>query len=316
MTAKDRTPLVICIDVEPDERRTNPREPKPWTGFEVLAEYLQRMRPELSRALGVPVCYTWLLRLDPQIEITYGSAEWPIRRYRPLFESLAAAGDELGIHAHAWRWQEDEGWLVDHGDARWVDHCLQTCVRNFRGAFGRPPRVSKFGDGFFSNGMARCLEREGIVCDLTLEPGRAPKRSGAANEWHTGALPNFSAVPRHPYRPSRWDFRRPGRFWKRNLWLMPLTTGRVLGPLPGLTDELLDCVTMLLGFPFPAVQRLFDTILTTENRPVLAAVCRTDVLLDRFNGEQFKQFFDYLLSHPLRQRLAVETPLEALRRVA
>jgi hypothetical protein len=97
---------------------------------------------------------------------------------------------------------------------------------------------------------------------------------------------------------------------------MPLTTGRVLGPLPGIPDELLECVTMLLGFPFPAIKSLFDTILATEDRPVLAAVCRTDVLLDRFNGEQFKRFFDYLLNHPQRGRLVVESPLDALRRVA
>src|SRR4051812_18772755 len=104
-----RTPLIINLDVEPDTRQTDRVNQPPWSGFEELVRYISRLRPRLMKAMRSPVRFQWMLRLDPQIELTYGSAGWAIQRYRPLLDALLAEGDEIGIHPHAWRWDEIGG---------------------------------------------------------------------------------------------------------------------------------------------------------------------------------------------------------------
>src|SRR5262249_59394441 len=124
-------------------------------------------------------------------------------RYRRLLDALRAAGDEIGVHAHAWRWDDDAGqWLADHGNPRWVDHCIRSSLRVYRDAFGRATRVFRFGDRFLSNRIIALLDREGVACDLTLEPGHRSVKTLRASDRTTGVVPDYSAAPRRPYRPS------------------------------------------------------------------------------------------------------------------
>src|SRR5947207_1423032 len=101
-----RTPLIINLDIEPDTRQTDRINQPPWYGFEVLYRFMSQLRPRLKKAMRSPVHFSWGLRLDPQIELTHGSADWPIRHYRPLLDALLNEGDGIGIHPHAWRWDE------------------------------------------------------------------------------------------------------------------------------------------------------------------------------------------------------------------
>jgi len=39
-----KIPVVICIDVEPDERLIDPNLKKPWTGFERTFEFFTQLR--------------------------------------------------------------------------------------------------------------------------------------------------------------------------------------------------------------------------------------------------------------------------------
>jgi hypothetical protein len=314
----DKVPLTINLDIEPDTRTALAGRPA-WTGFEALFDYMARLRPELSRATGTPARFTWCLRLDPQIEKGYGAADWVVQHYRPLLDALQAQGDEIGVHAHAWRWDDAGGqWLADHGNERWVAHCTRSSLQVFRASFGRPARVFRHGDRFLSNRLIALLDREGVQCDLTLEPGHISVKTLRAKDRVTGMIPDYSTAPRRPYRPSRRNYQRPGWLWKRKLWIVPLTTGTPL-PTPG-QPPALDaddpCSTMVLGFPFPIVRQLFDLTLAESARPFVAAVARCDVLLDRYNADQFDQFFHYLLDHPLRDRLVLEPAPDALRRVA
>jgi hypothetical protein len=311
----DKIPVIISLDVEPDTR-TNLEGGPAWRGFEVLCTRMSRLRAALARATGSPARFTWLLRMDAQIQHAYGRTDWVIEQYRQLIEALIAAGDEIGVHTHAWRWKEPIGWVADHGDEAWVEHCLRISFRTYRASFGRRARVFRFGDRFLSNRVVRWLDRKRVVCDLTMEPGRQSTSGLCAPERTTGTIPDYSAAPRRPYRPSRRNYQSPGRLWKRNLWIFPLTTGRPVAAANPAAATKPDHSTLLLGAPFPIVRELVDMTLATESKPFLSAVARSEVLLDRFNGEQFEQLFAYLLEHPSRSRFVFESAPDALRRVA
>src|SRR4051794_1809001 len=92
-------PVVLCIDVEPDERMFDPDgPPPPWFGFERALDLLPRLRDRLTQLTGAPVPVNWFLRMDEQVERTWGSRQWPAERYGELLESLVREGDELGLH--------------------------------------------------------------------------------------------------------------------------------------------------------------------------------------------------------------------------
>ena len=71
----DKIPVVICLDVEPDERVFDPLSRPDWQGFERTWEYFSNFRPHLEHATGSPAHFSWFFRMDPQVEYVYGSAE-------------------------------------------------------------------------------------------------------------------------------------------------------------------------------------------------------------------------------------------------
>ncbi len=141
-------PRVICVDVEPDEIDVPLRERRPWIGFELMQPLMTRLRTSLAAATGRPVRFAWFLRMDPQIEVAYGSPTWGVDRYRAQIDDLLAAGDAIGIHPHAWRWVPEAGtWRADHGDAAWVAHCVDMSLDAFASTFGQPCRDSVMATG-------------------------------------------------------------------------------------------------------------------------------------------------------------------------
>src|SRR5687768_1049398 len=110
-----RIPILICIDAEIDERRVDPCAPVDWKGFEKSYEFFNELRPRLEMATNSPVHFSWFLRMDPQIAHVHGSPAWVVTRYPELIEGLKAAGDELGLHLHANRWDEhSQDWIADY----------------------------------------------------------------------------------------------------------------------------------------------------------------------------------------------------------
>jgi hypothetical protein len=307
-------PISLCFDVEPDRRCIDPQQRSPWSGFEDLCVSMIRKRKVLERAAGSSAHFCWNLRLDPQVEHTYGSADWVVQRYRHIFDALLAEGDEIGIHTHAWRWGwEERDWIGDYNNALWLEHCVRLSCRVYEECFGKSARVFRFGDRFMSNKIMGLLEELGILCDLTPEPGHRAVRSLDSSELTTGWIPDYRRVPRLPYHPSRWDFRRPARFGRRKIWVLPLSTGHPNGTTLVGTDPVPECLTMVLGFPFPAMQQILEQILLGGGQPHIVAVARTDVTLDPFTRDQFELFLDHLAEHPLREKFRFSTPLETLR---
>src|SRR5215831_10264271 len=101
-----RIPIVMCIDVEPDQFLIDVDAKEDWNGFAQTFEFFNALRQHFEVATGRPVHYSWFLRMDPQIELGYGQADWVVQRYDALIQKLRRAGDAIGLHVHAWQWQE------------------------------------------------------------------------------------------------------------------------------------------------------------------------------------------------------------------
>ncbi len=115
-------PVIFGVDVEPDPRLVNQGSPEPLVGYELTQRYLRDLRPRIEAVTGAPVHYSWFLRIDAQME-PYGSATWIPDRYGAHMEEIQRAGDEIGVHPHAYRWlQNERSWLHDFANQSWVDH--------------------------------------------------------------------------------------------------------------------------------------------------------------------------------------------------
>lgn len=320
-----RISILICIDIEPDERAIDPRVRADWTGFEKSYEFFSELRPRLEVATDSPVHFSWFLRMDPQVAHTYGSPDWVATRYPRLIEELEAAGDELGIHTHAWRWDEhSEEWISDFGDQKWVDHCVRSSFEAFHTSLNRQCRSFRFGDRWMNDQTLDLLEKLGTRYDLTLEPGQSGS-SYPPGEHFTGSFPDYTLIPQAPYRPHKTDFTKRGLVRKRDLWMIPVSAGSVEWPpvSPVLREAALPKpwrdahqrqITLNLAFNQMVLSRIADGLLGVLEQPYLALVARTDNAVDPDQRSNPQDNIGYLLSHPLVERFAFETPGEAMSR--
>lgn len=228
-------PVVLCIDVEPDERMFDPDGPAPpWLGFERAVERLPSLRDRLARLTGAAVRVNWFLRMDEQVDRTWGSREWAAAAYGELLEGLVRDGDELGLHTHPWRWDHSTGdWYAEYADPGWAVASIDAAFDAFEGAFGRSCEVHRGGDHHLSGPVLERLGARGVRVDLTIEPGQ---RAGGAvrGEASRGTGADYRGVPREPYRSSPKRFPRPDPSGGGPL-LIPLTSAlgsRRLGRTP------------------------------------------------------------------------------------
>jgi hypothetical protein len=296
-------PVILAIDIEPDERLCDPARPRPWSGFERCLPVFASLRERLSRVTGAPVRFSWFVRMDPQVEVTYGTSLFVAERYGRELARLVAAGDELGLHVHAWHWSEPLRIFVsDLGDAAWVAHCVRSSFAAFETAFGRPCRSFRFGDRWHDSSQLPLLRELGVVVDLTLEPGRPAVTGLSARERSTGMIPATLGAPAHPYRPGH-AWLSEGSSEGEGPWMLPLTTGR---PSP-LATEVLS-----LGYSLrPRAFRSIARRALRAPRPYLAGAVRSD-LPGTPDMPSFMRNMEWLASHPERRRFRFTPPEEAL----
>jgi hypothetical protein len=216
--ARHPLPLLICFDVEPDPRVLD--EPNDWVGFEHLFRFIQEARPSLAEATGADPHFIWSLRMDPQIERTYGTPTWVAQRYPDELAALEEAGDEIALHIHPWRWDESTGWVSDFVDTEWSRVCVEMAFQAYAEAFGRDCRTTAFGDRWLTRDNLAVAVAHGARYDLTPEPGHRPTPTPNPQ---LGILPDYTDTPRKPYRPSPDDPTRPGGS-NDAPWIIPITT--------------------------------------------------------------------------------------------
>jgi hypothetical protein len=315
-------PVILCVDVEPDPRLVNRDAPEPWIGYERTQRYLRDLRLRIEAVTSAPAHYSWFLRIDAQIAESYGSATWIVDRYATHLEEAQSAGDELGVHPHAYRWLEDErSWLHDFGNQAWVDHCLTMSLEGFAKALGRPCRTLRFGDRWLNTETVNLAEQLGVRIDLSVEPGTLPYATPSSGERASGPLPDYRRVPRGPYTPSHTDFRRAARRDARRIRLLPLTAAYLrLGFHPrqylqrlranGFRGRRQDTpLYMWESRPSPnTFPQMLDRALAAQRHPYLAFAIRTGSDTPELVGPRV----DALLAHSASSRFRFSSPAEAL----
>ena len=215
-------PIVICLDVEPNERAIDPRIAADWTGFEKTFEFFEELRPKLEDATGAAVHFSWGVRMDPQIAQVYGNPAWAIGRYGRLFDRLVASGDEIGLHVHCWRWDEALGnWISDMGNQEWVEGCVRMAFEAFEESLHRRCLSFRFGDRWINNATLDLVEQLGVRYEVTIEPGRTKL---IVPEAHTGKAVDWSLALRQPYHPAKTNVLESSNSDSRSFWVVPLTT--------------------------------------------------------------------------------------------
>jgi hypothetical protein len=304
-------PLVIAIDVEPDGRATRPGGPMPLDGFALTAAWLASYRPRLEDATGRPVRYAWFVRMDPQITSISGRADGLVSAIRPVLETLRANGDSLGLHTHGARWRPEAGWLVDHGDPAWIEHCLRSGYAAFEAAFGEPCRQHRFGDRWTSPAMFDILAELGTEVDLTIEPGQRAAARVDPTAPATGQVPSYLRSSRRPHRHAAGP-----------LWLLPLsaadpaptlpTTARLARRLRYLAEPRHRPLLLDRRWPSPeAFWSLVERHLGDSPTPYLAFAIRSDLWL-RPRATGVEAILGSLLRRPLVHRLVATDGVEAL----
>jgi hypothetical protein len=321
-------PVVLILDLEPDENDVDRQARRPWHGFEVTLAWAEALRDRVAEVTGVPGRFTWVLRMDPQVEDAYGSLRYVPDTYGRELDRLTAAGDVLGLHPHAWRWRDPPGeWIADHGDHAWVEHCMDISFAAFEETFGAPCRVHRFGDRFMHPVVLRHMRRLGVAVDLTVEPGARPMHSTHAGMGATGMLPDYAPAPRRPYRATADDPQRaddspdaPGP------WFLPLTSAD-----PGPTRPAWWRAARRIRYPLrpshrpapldlprpvaPFITRI-ESAVAAMPRPYLAFGIRTDAPVMRSEDwTLINDKVDALLAGPLGPRLRFVDPETAVTRL-
>jgi hypothetical protein len=218
-------PLVVSVDVEPDGLFIDRHDRLPWLGFEAAFERAEGLRRAAAGNTGRPVHFSWKLRMDHQVETTYGSAAWPAQHYEAAFERLLRAGDDVGIHVHPFRLiPGTDDWIADFSDPAWIAECIESSVAAFHSAFGADPRTASMGHNWHSSEALDLFYRLGIRFDLSLEHGtiKPPFYDGIGA--FTGERPTFEAVPDYPYHPAEGDFCIPDPARHESVWILPLSS--------------------------------------------------------------------------------------------
>src|SRR6267142_4623168 len=315
-----RIPIIICIDVEPDQRKLEPGVVKDWVGFEETFKFFTNLRPQLEDATGAPVRFSWFFRMDPQIEHTYGLSSWVARRYGEIMEQLELAGDELGLHTHAWRWDSGlQRWITDNANQQWINHCIHTSFEAYRSAFGRPCHSFRFGDHWMNNETVDLLESLGVKFEMTVEPGRKARHGLMPKEVYTGSLPDYSTAPTSPYKPSRQDFRKHSRTHDRELWVIPMSTDTAVGRFvrlkraaKALGIDLYEADQLNLSHDRSQFRNMMHSLLEVRTESYLAPAIKTDALIYPPARAHLEKNVNLILSHPLLNSFKFVRPAEAI----
>ncbi|MFL5679375.1 MAG: hypothetical protein ACJ77B_02095 [Chloroflexota bacterium] len=290
-------------------------------GFERLVERIATLRGELGDATGRPVRLNWFLRMDPQIAVSHGDPGWVADHYGDRLEALRSAGDEIGVHPHAWRHvPKPSRWVADHGDASWVDECIRMSFSSYEAAFGRPCRSVRFGDRFVSARAIETAASLGALYDLSVEPG-SPRMKAMHAADATGWIPSMMGAPRFAYSPSCDNPFRPASADDRGpaIRMIPLTS---LNPDPILSrwrrvarrarhpGSDLHRPSALFAEAWDAATfwRSVEAEIDRAERPYLAFAVRSDVPLRAGLNAPFEDKLAALRRLPLAGRLSFATP--------
>jgi hypothetical protein len=237
--------VVLAFDLEPVPRLPVQSDGSHWDGFRASVVLVRRLREGLSRTQSVVPSFTWLVRMDPQIERVYGHFGWIAERFAADLDELERDGDEIGLHTHLYRWDDGKsgnsrnpgnsgnsgksgksGWVTEYRSVEWMQHCVEGATRAYQATRSKAPRSHSFGDRYSSEQGIATLDALGFDVDMTVEPGFVSLPSIYFGETLLGPLPDTSRAPRGLWRPSHEDYLRDDPGTGRRLRLLPVTSYR------------------------------------------------------------------------------------------
>ena len=304
-------PVVLSVDLEPDGPGHLVTPETPWLGADAVRRWIDDILERSAARTGRDGRVNWLVRFDPQVEETYGSATYAVEAEPDLFARADERGDELGLHIHGWRRTPEGGWVDDFGDEAWLGECIDRSVAAFDKAFGRPCPTVSIGNRALTPAAIARFVHHGVAIDQTGEPANPPVDDGA---WPNvrGAIPDYRRMPRHPH------LLVPG------LVELPLTAGRKrLGLHPkahlsrmrrhGLRERL-DQPLQLGGKDVPGTSfgELISDALARLPRPYLSFAVRSDGILNPVQRPRLVGHIAEVLTLPEAERFAFMTPTEAV----
>ncbi|HYE75370.1 MAG TPA: hypothetical protein VEF04_18645, partial [Blastocatellia bacterium] len=302
--------FIFCIDVEPHHRTPAKGARSEWDSFEDAFQLFEEWRGLLAQATKQPVNFNWFLRLDPQIEQIFGSVAWVVDNYREIFNRILAAGDEIGIHLHAYRWDSiNQVWFSDFADSNWIEHCIQTSVRAYRDVFRCSASAFRFGDRWMSNQTIESLEKAGIKYDLTLEPGTKSTSRLSLPEPATQDLPDYRNTPRRPYQPSVTNYLCPGQDDKRKIWMIPVSASPARWHLSRRWPFLHSGGYQLnLALSTFRQTRLINHLMSAKSSQLIVALFRTGDLAEEQYRNNFIKNLRAISHHPRLETYNFTTP--------
>ena len=319
-----RVPIFLCVDLEPVERQVRDSSGDSWHGVDAIVEWLGAFRPRLAEASGEDVRLLWFLRCDPQIEVAFGASNALMLRSSSMLDRLLEGGDAIGLHTHPWRWdEEDASWIADYADPAWIEHCVETSFEAFRGHFGRPCELHRFGDRWLGADVIPALEQQGVRFDFSVEPGARGMDSIAPGERTSGSIPDYTRAPQEPYRPSRANVCRPDPAARTGLWIVPLSAAN-----PDSASPLGWRIGRRMRYPFRPLHRplylfrewtspeafwnLVERHVDSMERPYLAFAIRSGDP-ESPDERRVRSILEHLPDHPLGSRVVFSLPESGLR---
>jgi hypothetical protein len=176
-----------------------------------MIEGIPRVK-ELVRGLtdhrGHEPIFTWLLRVDEQIEAIHGTYNWVLATHRDFLLELEKTGDELGWHPHFWRRDAESGqWYQEITDTAWQIEMLEQAHRAYMELLPGRALSVRMGWAYHNNRTFQTLDKLGVKVEFSALPGlrTLSAKSGTRSE----NFFDWFITPRIPYYPSRDDYRRP-----------------------------------------------------------------------------------------------------------
>jgi len=229
-----RTPIVVEIDLEPDEYYPTFWGRAAWQGLMGAFEAADTVRDVLE-AGGHRARFSWGLRLDPQIAIGEGRPDYVLSEFENEIAAARRSGDSFGAHPH-WYRPRDGGWVEDTIDPAWVQHCIGMALDTFRAGFGGTPAWIHFGQSWMDQACFNRAIDEGIRLVLTPEPGMKIEPGQLRGPPFLGTYPDYPSHLRKPYWGSRQDFLRRGL--QRRTIVVPRTAAPLPNPQPSASTHI------------------------------------------------------------------------------
>ena len=205
--------VVIGCDTDPDRPgflAGTKSDGLSWRGMTEGIPCLKKLVRGLTDHQGKEPVFTWLLRVDEQVNRILGAYNWVLVEHKDFLLDLESRGDELGWHPHFWAWDEhSRTWYQEISNIDWQIDMLKAAHRAYMEILPGRARSVRMGWDYHNNDTFRVLGELGVRVDFSAVPGlrTLTSRSPACRE----NLFDWYPTPLVPYYPSQKDYRRPPR---------------------------------------------------------------------------------------------------------